>query len=108
MAGSILSSWVDACTERHLRPLLRVLDPPVVVGMGNAGWRAVRAAFALKETPRQISHAAGFCWAADRTRVFAVGHCSPLGIINRPWPDQLADWQRIGSAVSVVSRMGGG
>ncbi|MBV9199317.1 MAG: hypothetical protein JOY83_06185 [Alphaproteobacteria bacterium] len=108
MAGSILSSWVDACTERHLRPLLRLLGSPVAVGMGNAGWRAVRAAFALKEAPRLISHAAGSCWVANRTRVFAVGHCSPLGIINRPWPQQLADWRRIGAAVSVVSRMGGG
>jgi uracil DNA glycosylase superfamily protein len=108
MAGPIRASWVDACTERHLRPLLRVLAPPIVVGMGNAGWRAVRAAFALKVAPRLISRAAGCCWVADRTRVFAVGHCSPLGIINRPWPQQLADWQRIGSAVSVVSRMGGG
>jgi len=108
MAAPILSSWVDACTERHLRPLLRLLDPLVAVGMGNAGWRAVRAAFALKGTPRLISHAAGSDWVADRARVFAVGHCSPLGIINRPWPQQLADWRRIGSAVSIVSRMGGG
>jgi uracil-DNA glycosylase len=108
MAGPILGSWVDACTERHLRPLLRVLDPPVVVGMGNAGWRAVRAAFALKDAPRLISRAAGSYWVAGGARVFAVGHCSPLGIINRPWPQQLADWRRIGSAVSVVSRMGGG
>lgn len=108
MAGPILSSWVDACTERHLRPLLRILDPPVAVGMGNAGWRAVRAAFALKDAPRLISRAAGSHWVADGTRVFAVGHCSPLGIINRPWPQQLADWQWIGAAVSVVRRMGGG
>jgi hypothetical protein len=108
MAGPILSSWIDACTERHLRPLLRVLDPPVAVGMGNSGWRAVRAVFALTDAPRLISHAAGCCWVAGRTRVFAVGHCSPLGIINRPWPQQLADWRRIGSAVSVVSRTGGG
>jgi uracil-DNA glycosylase len=105
MAGPILASWVDACTERHLRPLVRLLNPSIIVGMGNAGWRAVRAAFALKDAPRLISRAAGSCWVADGTRVFAVGHCSPLGIINRPWPEQLADWQRIGCAVSVVSCM---
>jgi uracil-DNA glycosylase len=103
MAGPILSSWVDACAERHLRPLIRLLGPPVVVGMGGAGWRAVRRVFGLDAAPRQISHAAGSCWVAKDARVFAVGHCGPLGIINRPWPQQLADWRRIGAAVSVVS-----
>jgi len=42
MSGAILSSWVDACTDNHLLPLLRLLQPPVVVGMGNRGWQAVR------------------------------------------------------------------
>jgi DNA polymerase len=105
MAGPILSSWVDACTERHLCPLLRLLNPPVVVGMGGAGWRAVRRACELETAPRLISHAAGSCWAKGQTQIFAVGHCGPLGIINRPWPQQLADWRRIGDAVSVASRM---
>jgi hypothetical protein len=76
-----------------------------VVGMGGAGWRAVRRVFGLNAAPRLISHAAGSCWVAEDTNVFAVGHCGPLGIINRPWPLQLADWRRIGSAVSVVSRV---
>ena len=104
MAGPILSSWVDACTERHLRPLIRLLRPPVVVGMGGAGWRAVRRVFGLDAAPRLISHAASSCWVVKDVRVFAVGHCGPLGIINRPWPQQLADWRRVGAAVSVASR----
>jgi hypothetical protein len=107
MNSPIRSSWVDACSEQHLLPLIAFLRPPVVVGMGNAGWRAVRLAFALHGAPRQISHAAGSDWlAGDRTRVFAVGHCGPLGVINRPWPQQLSDWRRIGAAVSVCPAAG--
>ena len=103
MSASILSSWVSSCTERHLLPLLRHLKAPVVVGMGGCGWRAVRQAFALRDAPARISHAAGCCWIAhDRTRVFAVGHCGPLGIINRPWPQQIADWRCIGEAVALA------
>src|ERR1700674_1974313 len=41
---------------------LRLLSPPVVVGMGGAGWRAVRRVFGLDATPRLISHAADSCW----------------------------------------------
>src|ERR1700738_2709052 len=100
MNGAVRSSWVNACTDKHLRPLVRYLKPPVVVGMGNCGWQAVRRVFALADAPDRISHAAGFFWtAAGRTRVFAVGHPGPLGIINRPWPKQIADWRRIGAAV---------
>jgi uracil-DNA glycosylase len=106
MSGPILASWVDACAERHLGPLIRLLSPPVVVGMGNAGWRAARRVFALHAAPRLISCAAGNCWMArDQTCVFAVGHCGPLGIINRPWQQQLSDWRRIGVAVSGLHQM---
>jgi uracil-DNA glycosylase len=105
MNGPILASWVDNCSERHLLPLVRYLKPPVVVGMGGAGWRAVRRICGLSHAPEQISHAAGSSWIAEnQTRVFAVGHCGPLGVINRPWPQQLADWRAIGAAVAVVTQ----
>jgi hypothetical protein len=99
MSGPIRQSWVSACTERHLMPLLEWLRPPVVVGMGGCGWRAVRQAFALRAAPLPISRAAGSDWVAtDGTRIFAVGHCGPLGLINRPRAKQLSDWRRIGAA----------
>jgi hypothetical protein len=103
MDGAVRPSWVDACADKHLRPLVRYLRPPVVAGMGSCGWRAVRRVFTLNHTPERISHAAGSSWtAADRTRVFAVGHPGPQGLTNRPWPRQLADWRRIGEAVSAA------
>jgi uracil-DNA glycosylase len=103
MNGPILSRWVDACTERHLFRLIHYLKPPVVVGMGNAGWRAVRRVFALHDAPQAILRAAGGCWTSEnRTLVFAVGHCGPLGIINRPWTQQILDWRRIGTAISAA------
>ena len=103
MNAPIRQSWVKACTENHLSPLLGWLRPPVVVGMGGCGWGAVRQAFALRDAPRPILQAASRDWTVDRTRVFAVGHCGPLGLINRPWPEQLADWRRIGAAVREVA-----
>jgi hypothetical protein len=104
MNGSILASWADSCAEAHLRPLVRYLRPPIVVGMGAHAWRAVRRVFALDHAPGQISEAAGSDWIApDRTRVFAVGHPGPLGLVNRPLERQLGDWRRIGAVVSETS-----
>ena len=102
MDGAVRARWVDTCADQHLRPLVRYLRPPVVVGMGSCGWRAVRRVFALERAPERISHAAGSSWSsADGTHVFAVGHPGPQGLTNRPWPQQLADWRRIGAAVSI-------
>jgi hypothetical protein len=62
--------------------------------------RAVRRVFALRQAPERISHAAGLSWtSSNQTQVFAVGHPGPLGLPNRPWAKQLADWRRIGEAV---------
>lgn len=103
MNEAILSSWVNACADAHLGPLVRYLRPPVVVGMGSHGWRAARRVFALHNAPVPISLAAGNSWvAADSTRVFAVGHPGPLGLITRRLAQQLADWRRIGEAIAVA------
>ena len=103
MNAPLRARWVEACTERHLAPLLQWLRSPAVVGMGGCGWRAVRRVFALDAAPRQISAAASSRWtASDGTRVFAVGHCGPLGLINRPWPLQAADWRIIGMALTAL------
>ena len=100
MSDPIRARWVSACTERHLVPLLKLLSPPVVVGMGRSGWQAVRQAFALDAAPPRIMAAVGGDWlAADGTRIFAVCHPGPLGLTNRPWLQQLTDWRRIGAAV---------
>ena len=99
MSSAIRSSWVDRCADAHLMPLVRFLRPPIVVAMGAQAWRAVRRVFALDDTPMRVSEAAGGDWvAADGTRVFAVGHPGPLGLTNRPWGQQLADWRHIGTA----------
>jgi uracil-DNA glycosylase len=104
MDGAIRPGWVDACADKHLRPLVGYLKPPVVVGMGSCGWRAVRRVFELVDAPERISQAAGSSGiAADGTHVFAVGHPGPQGLTNRPWRQHVADWRRIGEAVSVVT-----
>ena len=103
MDGAVRPGWVDACADKHLRPLVLYLRPPIVVGMGSCGWRAVRRVLALDHAPERISQAAGSSWiSAGGTCVFAVGHPGPQGLTNRPWPQQIADWRRIGKVVSAA------
>jgi hypothetical protein len=100
MNAAVKGRWARACAETHLLPLTLRLRPPIVIGMGRAGWSSVRQIFGLKTAPKLISEAAGESWTvADQTRVFAVGHCGPLGIRNRPLYQQVADWKSIGAAV---------
>src|SRR5437763_11579920 len=104
MSGAILSSWVDCCAATHLAPIVQYLRPLVVVAMGAQAWRAVCRVFTLADAPPRISEAAGGDWfAEDGTRVFAVGHPGPLGLTNRPWMRQLADWRNIGAALAATS-----
>jgi len=104
MNASIRPRWVNACAQNHLLPLANYLNAPIIVGMGAQGWRAVRSVLQLTHTPPKIMCAAGGSWNAPTgTRTFAVVHCSNLGIRNRSWPQQVADWRRIGDAVRELS-----
>lgn len=100
MSAKIKARWVDACAQNHLLSLTNYLNAPIVVGMGVWGWRAVRHVFQLVDTPRRIMLAAGCSWKTlAGTRVFPVGHCSDLGMRNRPREQQELDWQKIGAAL---------
>ncbi len=47
MKASVSPRWIDACSDSHLGPLMALLRPVAVVGMGSSGWRAVRRRFML-------------------------------------------------------------
>ena len=103
MNAKIKERWVKSCSTHHLEPLLSQLRPPLIVGMGRHGWAAVRQALKLRNTPERISEAAGCSWSAPGgQQVFAVGHCSGLGLVNRPWQEQVADWRKIGLKLAEV------
>ena len=100
MNSAVRNPWIKACAVNHLQPLVTILNPPIVVGLGGPGWQATKIALDIKEAPVKISEAAGGQWRSEAgIRVFAVGHCGPLGIANRSLDKQLEDWSRIGVAL---------
>ncbi len=105
MSGSIKAGWARNCARNHLAPLLNHLQPRAVVAMGAPAWRAVQELFPGIGLPGGIKEAAGRPWSAPSGfGLFAVGHCSGLGLANRPWEQQLADWRVIGSFLAAASK----
>jgi len=100
MKAPVYDRWINTCSDKHLAPLVGLLRPRAVVGMGSGGWRAVRRLFGLKREPPGVLAAAGRMWEVSGTLVFAVGHCGGLGLRNRPREQQAADWRRIGEAIA--------
>jgi uracil-DNA glycosylase len=99
MNAPILDWWVKTCATNHLRPLVERLKPPIVVAMGVRAWQATCLALEIVGVPQKIGDAAGGEWDVRGIKVFAVGHCGPLGLANRAWKKQLDDWARIGDAL---------
>jgi len=105
MAAPIRTRWVRNCSSVHLRPLIELLRPLVTVGMGTNGWTAVRNALKLSGVPERIGEAAGKMWPTSPDHVvFAVGHCSGLGLVNRSWDKQVRDWKQIGEVLATKAR----
>ncbi len=102
MKALIPGGWVDTCAAEHLASLVALLQAPIVVGMGVSGWRAVRGIFGLSAEPLVIKAVAGRDWTVAGTKVFAVGHCGPLGRANRAEHLQDEDWRRIGDAFATL------
>jgi hypothetical protein len=97
MSGSVRTGWVRNCARHHLAPLLDHLRPQAVVAMGSPAWRAIQEVFPGTGLPTGIKDAAGRSWMSPSgAAVFAVGHCSGLGLVSRPWQQQVADWRAIG------------
>jgi uracil-DNA glycosylase len=103
MNEQIKDRWVRNCSTNHLLPLVRQLSPKIVVGMGKHGWSSIRQALHLTGTPDGIKQAAGGSWNANGLLVFAVGHCSGLGLVNRPMRQQIMDWRKIGASFAALS-----
>lgn len=97
MSEPIKDRWVRNCSTNHLSPLVRLLSPKIVIGMGKHGWAAVRQLFHLTAAPLSIMQAAGNSWRVSDKIICAVGHCSGLGLVNRPMSQQYKDWEQIGT-----------
>src|SRR5256885_1500439 len=90
-------SW--SCSRRAGRPPARLLtDAGWLVEGGGGGGGGPGGVFLLEESAQKLFPLPAVPPGNQPTapRLFAVGHPGPQGLTNRPWPQQIADWRRIG------------
>lgn len=88
-----------SCGKHYLKPLVSIINPKVVIALGEKAYRSVCACYGLKPAPFKdavmVEH--GFPLTLE-CRLFPVYHCGARGWnINRKGPLQIQDWEKIGS-----------
>lgn len=93
-------SWFTNCGKLFLRPLIELIEPKVVIALGEKAYRAIMEAY-YRPIPRynkysEVVDRLGEIQLNNKTRLFAVYHPSRR-IINtyRPMGVQINDWVKI-------------
>lgn len=101
LQAPVKQAWFRNCGERFLKPTIEIVNPRVLVTMGECAYRSVEVIFCLPHVAFKdaVSDVEGFM-VFDSVRLFPVYHCSPR-ILNthRRWPKQQEDWARIRRAL---------
>lgn len=97
--AAVLDEWFANCGQRFLRPLIELVQPKVVICLGERAYHAVEK---LYELPRRqfrdaVSAAEGFP-LSEGMRLFAVYHCGRrIQNTHRNLEQQKTDWKRVAS-----------
>jgi len=95
MAAPIKKQWYSDTAERFIKPLIRIIEPKIIITMGSAAYNTIAIIYKLKISPLKNIVNCNPIILPDDKKLFAVYHCSGLGIRNRKFIDQLADWKKI-------------
>jgi len=101
LQADVRSAWFKNCAP-YLRRQIEIVQPRVVVALGEKASRAVCRSFGLRAAPRfrDAVEAPGSDTLPSGSLLVAVYHCGALGQVTRPLAVQLEDWRRIGARLS--------
>ena len=97
----VQDSWFRVCGQTFLRPQIELVQPRIVIALGQRAFMAVRGAYGQSSPSRFRDAVDGPSLVLPNgSLLFAVYHCGQR-ILNthRKRAQQFADWQRIGEAV---------
>lgn len=101
MQAAVKPEWFEHCGSRFLRPTIEIVQPKVLVSLGEQAYRAITALYNLKRSRfRQAVEQPGGFDLGTGTRYFPRYHCGQR-ILNthRSRKQQQRDWQPIGAAL---------
>jgi DNA polymerase len=103
--GPVRKEWFQTCGPRFLRPLIELINPRVVICLGEWAYRTVLAAYELPVYANWRAAVEGpGVPLSGGSIAFAVYHCGGR-ILNthRKREAQLQDWRRIATALGDAS-----
>ena len=104
LQASVKPEWFSNCGQRFLKPTVDLVQPRVVVTLGEMAYHAVAAAYEIPALPFKaaVEKEDGFP-LTNRTTLYPVYHCGAR-ILNthRHFDQQVADWNRIRLALGTV------
>jgi uracil-DNA glycosylase family 4 len=101
--SQVSSHWYNNCGTNFLRPQIEIVQPKVVVAMGEWAYRTIMRSFNLFPLRfRKAVEAKGHVLLLPGTLLIPVYHCSPR-ILNthRDREQQFVDWNRIQYALNI-------
>jgi DNA polymerase len=101
LQGTVRAEWFKNCSQ-FLRRQVEIVDPKVIVTLGEKAFRALLDAFGVKASGFKdaVESSSSIC-LPNGSRVVPVYHCGAR-ILNthRPFEQQLADWKRVAKALA--------
>ncbi|MEK7257651.1 MAG: uracil-DNA glycosylase family protein, partial [Bacteroidota bacterium] len=96
MSSQVKVKWLDCYQEKYLKPLIRIIEPQVILCLGKIATYSVFSIYgyifnsfkSVVETPPEKEKTGGI-------KVFPVFHTGSRMLYNRP--QAASDWEKIGS-----------
>ena len=103
LQSKVYRNWFSNCAKRFLKPTVDIVQPKVLVTLGEHAYRATAVEFglALSSFKAAVETEGGFR-IGDMTTLQPAYHCGRR-ILNthRPLAKQLEDWARIGRTIAL-------
>ncbi len=95
MSSPVLQKWVKHSTEQFTKPLIDIIKPAVIITLGKQAYGAMRILFPETLPDENMSTVVEkhFVVGDQKILLFPRYHCGGLGLANRCFDNQKADWQ---------------
>ena len=97
MSKQVKTSWYSETALKFTKPLIEIVAPKTIIAMGSTAYDVVCRIYGLNQKPMKEIIEQTPIQLPDGKKLFVVYHCSNLGITNRDFNSQCADWREIKS-----------